>query len=141
MSIMPKNIILCSDGTGNIGGKAEGTNVWRLFLAVDQSKPADPNQREQIAFYDDGVGTQSFKLFRLIGGAFGWGISYNIERLYGFLIQNYEPGDDIYLFGFSRGAFTVRVLADLISLCGIAKKKEKQAGNPALELELSPSEI
>lgn len=136
---MTKNIILCSDGTGNVGGKAEGTNVWRLFLAVDQSRPANPDEREQIAFYDDGVGTQSFKLLRLIGGVFGWGISRNIERLYGFLIQNYEPGDDLYLFGFSRGAFTVRVLADLISLCGIAGKKEKQEGKP--DLELSPSEI
>jgi uncharacterized protein (DUF2235 family) len=123
----PKNIVLCSDGTGNSGGKGCDTNVWRLYNAVDlhghRRNPAIPRQ---VTFYDDGVGTQSFKLLRLAGGAFGWGLSHNIRDLYASLIKNYqsdpedpEGGDKIFLFGFSRGAFTVRSLAGLICRCGI----------------------
>jgi len=84
---LPKNIVLCSDGTGNRGGQLNGTNVWRLYRAVDQGHPA-PGQLPQIAFHEDGVGTESFKLLKIIGGAFGWGITRNLERLYAFLIQH-----------------------------------------------------
>src|SRR5918993_271152 len=101
---MNKNLVLCSDGTGNSGGKLNGTNVWRLFLAVDQDLAPPDQGRRQVAFHDDGVGSESFKILRFIGGAFGWGISRNLCELYEFLIQTYDPGDDIYLFGFSRGA-------------------------------------
>lgn len=120
---MAKNIILCSDGTGNSGGKGNGTNVWRLFRAVDlQTFKAQPNAAEQIAFYDDGVGTDRIKLFKLLGGAFGYGLSRNVKQLYTRLVKNFEPGDHIYLFGFSRGAFTVRTLAGMITACGILDK-------------------
>ena len=105
---MPKNIVICSDGTGNAGGKLAGTNVWRLFLAVDHDPVGGPHQ---IAFYDDGVGTDNLKYTRMIGGAFGWGISRNLTQMMGFLLRHYQPGDGLYLFGFSRGAFTVRALA------------------------------
>ena len=115
---MAKNIVLCSDGTGNRGGKSRGTNVWRLFQALDRT-PAS----KQVAFYDDGVGTEDFKLARALGGAFGWGLSRNIRELYTFLVRNYETGDRIYLFGFSRGAFTVRSLGGLISRCGVVDRK------------------
>lgn len=122
---MAKNIILCSDGTGNRGGKLLGTNVWRLFKAVDlHGHESDPTKSAQITFYDDGVGTEDFKLFKLLGGAFGWGLSRNIRQLYAFLVKNYEPGDQIYLFGFSRGAFTVRSLGGLITRCGVLDRKE-----------------
>src|SRR5215217_2781336 len=113
---MPKNIVLCSDGTGNAGGKLNGTNVWRLFLAIDHDPPGN---RHQTAFYDDGVGTENLKYSRVIGGAFGWGLSRNLCQMMGFLLRHYEKDDHIYLFGFSRGAFTIRVLANMISLCGI----------------------
>ena len=115
---MAKNIVLCSDGTGNRGGKGRGTNVWRLFQALDRT-PAS----KQVAFYDDGVGTEDFKLARALGGAFGWGLSRNIRELYTFLVRNYETGDRIYLFGFSRGAFTVRSLGGLINRCGVVDRK------------------
>src|SRR5207302_1086585 len=115
--IMPKNIILCSDGTGNSGGKGYGTNVWRLYLAVDHHPH---NTGPQVAFYDDGVGSQDFKLFKIIGGAFGWGISENLRELYAFLMLHYQPGDRLFLFGFSRGAFTIRTLANLVRYCGVA---------------------
>ncbi len=115
---MPKNIVLCSDGTGNSGGKGNNTNVWRIYLAVDH-QPA--NEGPQVAFYDDGVGSQDFKLLKIIGGAFGWGISENLCQLYAFLMLHYEPGDRIYLFGFSRGAFTIRTLGNMIRYCGVAQ--------------------
>ena len=114
---MPKNIVLCSDGTGNSAGKSRGTNVYRLFQAVDIHN--SPNERKQVAFYDDGVGTDSFKPLKLLGGAFGFGLFRNVRELYKFLVQNYEPGDSIFLFGFSRGAFTVRLLASMVCHCGL----------------------
>lgn len=123
---MPKNIVLCSDGTGNSGGKGNNTNVWRLFTSVDkQSYKATPQNPpcEQRAFYDDGVGTDRLKLLKLLGGAFGFGLSRNLKQLYATLAANFEPGDHIYLFGFSRGAFTVRTLAGLITTCGIVDRR------------------
>jgi len=115
---MPKNIILCSDGTGNAGGNGDVSNVWRIYNAIDMSEMDDWTQ---VAMHDDGVGTETFLLFKLIGGAFGYGLKRNVRDLYHFLIRNYEPGEQnqIYIFGFSRGAYTARVLAELISLCGI----------------------
>lgn len=119
----PKNIILCSDGTGNRGGKGNGTNVWRLFNAVDlNSHKGGSGRPQQITFYDDGVGSEDGKLFKMMGGAFGWGLSRNIQDLYKSLASNYNPGDKLFLFGFSRGAFTVRSLAGMITRCGIVKR-------------------
>ncbi len=113
-----KNIVLCSDGTGNRGGKGNGTNVFRLYNTIDL-RSHERGLPAQMAFYDDGVGTEDFKPLRLLGGALGWGLSRNIRELYAFLVKNYVPGDRIYLFGFSRGAFTVRSLAGMIGLCGV----------------------
>ena len=116
---MPKNIVICSDGTGNRGGKTRGTNVWRIFNAVDRHN----GPTRQITFYDDGVGTQDWRWVRLLAGAFGWGLSRNIREAYAFLAMNYEPGDRIYLFGFSRGAYTVRSLAGMIGRCGLISRE------------------
>jgi len=113
---MARKLILCSDGTGNSGGKARGTNVWRFYKALDN----DPRY-QQISFYQDGVGAQDFKLLRILGGAFGYGLSANIREMYAFLVDNYQPGDQIYLLGFSRGAFTVRALATMLTVCGIVR--------------------
>lgn len=115
---MSKNIVICSDGTGNSGGKRRGTNVWRVFNAVDRHH----GDCEQLTFYDDGVGTHNVRPLRLLGGAFGWGLSRNIREAYEFLALNYEVGDRIFLFGFSRGAFTVRSLAGMICRCGLLKR-------------------
>jgi len=117
-----KNIIICSDGTGNMGGKGRGTNVFKLYEAVDlhghrHGKGGD--LPPQIAFYDDGVGTEALKPLKLLGGAFGLGLTRNVKELYTQLCRSYRPGDRIYLFGFSRGAFTVRTLAGLVLTCGI----------------------
>ena len=115
---MPKNIVICSDGTGNSGGKRRGTNVWRIFNAVDRYR----EDCKQITYYNDGVGTHNIRLLRLFGGAFGRGLSRNIREAYEFLALNYEEGDNVFLFGFSRGAFTVRSLAGMICRCGLLER-------------------
>jgi uncharacterized protein (DUF2235 family) len=104
---MTKKIILLSDGTGNAAGKVWRTNVWRLFQHLELKGAG------QIAIYDDGVGTSNFKPLALLGGVFGWGLKRNVLNLYKFLCRNYLAGDQIYAFGFSRGAFTIRVVAGL----------------------------
>jgi uncharacterized protein (DUF2235 family) len=111
-----KKLALFSDGTGNSGG-AVNSNVWRLYEAVDRSPDLVP---PQVTFYDDGVGTQENDTLRAISGGAGIGIQRNVTQLYAFLLQQYEPGDQIYLFGFSRGAFTARALSNLLFYCGIA---------------------
>jgi hypothetical protein len=109
---MSKNIVLLSDGTGQHGGVGYESNIWSLYRALVQD-------HRQLCCYDDGVGSQDLKLIRGLAGAFGWGLSRNVRELYTYLARHWEPGDRIYLFGFSRGAFTVRLLAGLITRCGI----------------------
>jgi uncharacterized protein (DUF2235 family) len=74
-----------------------------------------------VAKYDDGVGTSGFIPLALLGGAFGWGLKQNVLELYKFVCRNYDPNDRIFLFGFSRGALTVRVLAGLILNQGLVQ--------------------
>ncbi len=108
-----KAIVLFSDGTGNSSAKMFKTNVWRMYEAVDLG-PAPEGKRPQIAYYDNGVGTSSFKPLAALGGAFGWGLKRNVLDIYRYACRNYSDGDDIFLFGFSRGAFTARLVAALI---------------------------
>jgi uncharacterized protein (DUF2235 family) len=110
-----KNIILLSDGTGNAASRVWRTNVWRFFQALDLT-----NSR-QVASYDDGVGTSGFKPLALLGGAFGWGLKRNVIDLYKFLCRNYEDGCRIYGLGFSRGAFTVRVVMGVVVSQGVVR--------------------
>jgi uncharacterized protein (DUF2235 family) len=105
----PKIVIL-SDGTGNAASSVWRTNVWRLFQALDL------RGNTQAAKYDDGVGTSSFLPLAILGGAFGFGLKRNVLDAYKFICRNYDHKNNsqIFLFGFSRGAFTVRVLAALL---------------------------
>src|SRR5215813_9979825 len=113
---MGRKIILLSDGTGNAASSIWRTNVWRVFESLDLSGS------DQVAFYDDGVGTSSFLPLALLGGAFGWGLKRNVLELYKFLCRNHHSADDeIFAFGFSRGAFTIRVLVGLVSDQGLVK--------------------
>src|SRR5215475_4167750 len=106
---MGRNIVLLSDGTGNSAAKVWRTNVWRTFEALDLSNS------DQVAFYDDGVGTSSFKPLAVLGGAFGYGLKRNVIDIYKFVCRNYQnESDQIFGFGFSRGAFTIRVVVGLI---------------------------
>ena len=119
----PKNIILSSDGTGNAGGRKYDSNVWRIHTALDKQRhKVNRHLTPQLAYYQDGVGTDANKLFELIGGAVGYGLESIIVGLYTFLVNNYEPGDKIYLFGFSRGAYAVRLLAGIIARYGVPQK-------------------
>ncbi|HEX5210231.1 MAG TPA: DUF2235 domain-containing protein [Pseudolabrys sp.] len=119
---MNKNIILFSDGTGNSSSSPFKTNVWRLYQAIDikpPKNPGDPKTPEQIIYYDNGVGTENFKPIAALGGALGIGVWGNVRDIYTFVCRNYRPGDQIYGFGFSRGAFTIRLLMGLIGKCGL----------------------
>jgi uncharacterized protein (DUF2235 family) len=113
---MGRRIILLSDGTGNSAAKVWRTNVWRTFEALDLSG------NDQVAFYDDGVGTSSFKPWAILGGAFGLGLRRNVLALYKFACRNYRDADDtLYGFGFSRGAFTIRIVMGMIDSQGLVK--------------------
>ena len=91
-----------------------------MFEAIDlNGHRTNPELDPQVAFYDDGVGTETFLPLKLLGGAFGFGLAKNVRNLYMDLVRVYDPGDRIYLFGFSRGAFTVRTVAGLIAKCGV----------------------
>jgi uncharacterized protein (DUF2235 family) len=118
---MTTNIVLLSDGTGNSSASPFKTNVWRLYQAIDIMPPADDTLPRQIVYYDNGVGTENFKPLAALGGALGIGVWQNVKDLYAFVCRNFQPGDQIYGFGFSRGAFTMRLLMGLIGKCGILK--------------------
>jgi uncharacterized protein (DUF2235 family) len=119
--IMNKRLVICADGTWNEPGQKEGrkacpTNVVKLAKAVLKQ---DSTHTVQIVYYHKGVGEKGGVWDHVTGGAFGIGISSNIEDIYLFLIGNYSPGDELFLFGFSRGAYTIRSVAGFIRNCGI----------------------
>lgn len=113
-----KRIIVCCDGTWNADDtQTTDTNVAVLSRSIHGSQ--ETNNVSQIVLYLRGVGTTGLKIETLIAGAVGIGVDDNIRSAYQFIAQNYVPGDEIYLFGFSRGAFTARSLGGLITACGI----------------------
>jgi uncharacterized protein (DUF2235 family) len=116
-----KRIAIFCDGTWNTPDKQENgkpcpTNVVRLANALSHSSTDGFDQK---LYYDNGIGSEGGLLKRVFDGATGTGISENILQAYAFLINTYEPGDELFFFGFSRGAFTVRSLAGLIRNSGI----------------------
>ena len=119
-----KAIVLFSDGTGNSSAKLFKTNVWRMYEAVDLG-PAAADRRQQISYYDDGVGTSAFKPLAVLGGVFGYGLKRNVLDIYRYACRNYETGDDIYAFGFSRGAFTMRLVVALIASQGLVQSSDE----------------
>jgi hypothetical protein len=121
---MGKNIILCADGTGNRGGETPDTNVYRMYHAVDLHDPT--RHREQITYYDNGVGTSTNKYIQGISGGLGFGFGENVRQLYEFLVKNYSDGDIVYLFGFSRGAATVRAFGGMLQNCGLIDRNHEQ---------------
>jgi uncharacterized protein (DUF2235 family) len=127
---MPKHIVLCSDGTGNTPAKGRGTNVWKIYMAIDRHDHEEVRERPpQVAFYDDGVGTGGIRVLRMLGGAFGLGLSRNIRELYASLVLHWEPNDKVFLFGFSRGAFTIRSVAGMICRCGLLDRQRYLASS------------
>ena len=113
---MSRRIIICSDGTWNSPEDEVATNVLKLSRSI---KDVATDGKPQFVFYDWGVGTDVNKL---TGGAFGVGLDKNIQDAYRFIVHNYNPGDELFLFGFSRGAYTVRSLAGFIRNVGVLKR-------------------
>ena len=113
---MSRRLVLCLDGTWNT--YADHTNVSRLHAMVPNVPGGASVQTEQLKYYDEGVGTG--RLDRIRGGALGMGLDKNIRQAYVWLINNYRSDDELFIFGFSRGAYTARSLAGLIARCGIA---------------------
>jgi uncharacterized protein (DUF2235 family) len=124
---MAKNIVLCCDGTGNEFGD-QNSNVIKLYKML--------STEAQIAYYHPGVGTMGARnaftrigkwWTRVLGLAFGYGISDNVADAYQFLMRRFEPDDRIYVFGFSRGAYTARALCGMLHIVGLLS-----AGNEGL---------
>src|SRR5437868_13270999 len=113
---MAKRLIVCCDGTWNLADQPSKTNVTKVALSV---LPRAAGVEQRVS-YHSGVGTHRGEHLR--GGAFGMGLSSNVMDAYRFLVDTYEPGDMLYLFGFSRGAFTARSLAGLVRNCGILRR-------------------
>lgn len=109
-----KRLAIFLDGTAN--DPDDNTNVWRLKCLLANT---DTQLNTQLPYYDKGVGTNWYDRFR--GGAAGVGLSKNVRQAYQWLVDHYDDGDAIYIFGFSRGAFTARSLAGMISKCGLLK--------------------
>ena len=125
-----KRLIVCSDGTWQKLDSTFPSNIVKLAQAI---KPVASDSIPQIVFYDEGIGTEG-GINKWLGGAFGRGIDKNIEDGYRFLCLNYEFGDEIYLFGFSRGAYTVRSLAGMIYNSGLLSRADIPIAPRAYEL-------
>jgi uncharacterized protein (DUF2235 family) len=138
-------LIICCDGTWQSADQEDKTNVFKIVQALKsktaQEEPQSGGDRivyrdddkDQVIYYDEGVGT-GLGFDRISGGAFGIGLNKNIKQAYQFLIDNYQPGDEIYLFGFSRGAYTVRSLAGMIYNCGLLQKDHEGRLDEAFKL-------
>jgi uncharacterized protein (DUF2235 family) len=121
---MAKRLVVCCDGTWNqpeqtSHGIAAPTNVAKVALAIARE---DAHGMSQRVHYEPGVGTRRFE--RIRGGAFGFGLSRNVRNCYRFLVENYKPGDELFFFGFSRGAFTARSTVGLVRNSGILRDRD-----------------
>ncbi|EAW36794.1 DUF2235 domain-containing protein, partial [Lyngbya sp. PCC 8106] len=125
-----KRLVVCCDGTWQKLNNPYPTNVVKIAQAI---KTIASDGVPQIVFYDEGIGSEG-GLDLLLGGAFGQGIDKNIQDGYRFLCLNYNEGDEIYLFGFSRGAYTVRSLAGLIYNSGLLSRPYIRLASQAYEL-------
>ena len=134
---MAKNVVIFSDGTGQAGGLIPDelrSNIYKLYRAARCGTDTNINPREQVAFYDPGLGSQTdggrakigwWRWIRnFLSKSTGLGITENMVDCYSAIIHLWRPGDRIYLFGFSRGAYTVRCLGGVIALCGVPKTME-----------------
>jgi uncharacterized protein (DUF2235 family) len=122
---LPKNVVLCLDGTRNQIGSGRPTNPAKIFEMLSLDNPD-----RQVAYYDPGVGTMPSATVRgkvagwssqLAQLAFGFGMKANMTQAYSWLMNNYVPGDRIYIFGFSRGAYTARALVGLLARPGLLR--------------------
>ena len=122
--------MLCCDGTSNQFSK-DRTNVIKLYSVLQQNE-------SQVTYYHPGIGTMepagaltSFSrgLFKTLEMAVGWGLEYDIRDAYIFLMRTYQPGDKVYMFGFSRGAYTVRAVAALLRAYGLIRPDNESSSH------------
>ncbi|SEP33909.1 Uncharacterized alpha/beta hydrolase domain [Rhodopseudomonas pseudopalustris] len=128
---MSKNIVIYSDGTGQDGGarpEQRISNIYKMYRVSRNHADTAVDPAKQVVFYDAGLGTDIGAtafiaplrfVQKMLGSVAGDGIKRNIADCYEFILNHYEEGDRIFLFGFSRGAYTVRSVANLLMLCGI----------------------
>jgi uncharacterized protein (DUF2235 family) len=118
---MPRKLVVCMDGTWNKPGqKDEGVQIKTNVLKLSEALSKVP---DQIGGYFRGVGTDRGE--KVTGGAFGWGLFDQIKDGYRFLREQFQPNDQIYIFGFSRGAYSARSLSGMVLRCGIIKRDAK----------------
>ncbi len=157
MSQTPKNIVIFSDGTGQRGGilfDERRSNIYKLYRACRCGPDSTVDPKQQLCFYDPGIGTVQLgsglwsvprRIYNVISQALGLGLTKNIVDCYAALIKMWRPGsqpqeaDRIFLFGFSRGAYTIRCLAAVIAYCGIPTQMKD--GSPLRLDEASTKEI
>jgi uncharacterized protein (DUF2235 family) len=135
---MGKNVVIYSDGTGQAGGfrfDEDRSNIYKLYRATRCGPDSIVDPHQQVTFYDPGLGSQADGghlfgwfarwVYNLVSQATGFGITANIIDCYAALIRLWQPGDRIFLIGFSRGAYTVRCLAGVVAACGIPRRVSK----------------
>lgn len=132
-----RNLVVCLDGTWNTPdqidrGRQVPSNVVKMARAVQAGRV--DQKLNQLVYYDTGVGTGGWK-DKMLGGVTGKGIGLNIKEAYQWLADNYESAEDrIFLFGFSRGAYTARSVAGLIGLCGLSGPKNQEDVAQAIKI-------
>ena len=148
VSAMARNILIFADGTGNEGGlipDESRTNVYKLYRATRTGSDSNIDPSRQIAFYIRGVGTPTangvgfwLRIWEVFQQTIGAGLTSRIVDCYAAIISVWQPGDRIYLFGFSRGAYTARCVAHVLELVGIPTKASggPSASNPPRFAEL-----
>lgn len=134
--IRGKNIIIFSDGTGQYGGVMPDqrlSNIYKMYRAMRPGTQTGINPAEQVAYYDPGLGSGELggRLRNILAAAFGTGISENIIDCYEAILRHYEDGDRVFIFGFSRGAYTARCVANVMNLCGIPRQNSNGGPLPA----------
>lgn len=131
-----KRLVFCFDGTTNTLDARFSTNVVKLAQSLS---PMAKDGVAQLIYYDKGVGTDKGE--KVKGGAFGYGVDKNLYEAYAFLIFNHTPGDEIYVFGFSRGAYTARSFVGLIYNCGIMRRRDAGQISKAIDFYRSRDEL
>lgn len=129
--LMPENTHIFSDGTGQVGGlhpDQKLSNVYKMYRAMRPGPSSPIKPADQVCYYDPGLGADEVggltvrRVRNILSAAVGTGIDENVINCYEKIIAYYEPGDRILLFGFSRGAYTARAVANVMNLCGIPTK-------------------
>jgi uncharacterized protein (DUF2235 family) len=123
-----KRLVVCSDGTWNTADQRYPTNVFKVSRLIPDMPAGGIPQK---VFYDPGVGADS--ILAKLPGVFGYGLEENVNQAYRFLVDNFDAGDQLFFFGFSRGAYTVRSVVGMVRKCGILRRDRLEMLHKAYE--------